>query len=272
MMIANSKTLKSAPALAECFALLLLSAMQAHASTTTFYNTQAGFDSAASGMTSFNYTAAPGLTPGIYLQPSPVSRSTASSNLAPGSIPAGITISNLNGALTPGLIFFTSGQVPGAGAALGTNYFGDTLVLSFGSGVHAVGQDVFAAVAAEQALAGTFSEEAFDGTTLLGSTIFSDAAGQVAFEGVTSTVPITSVQLLYLTDDASTFANGISFGRASGGTGTGGGDGGEGGEGGEGGHGGTSPVPEPSTWILLSMGLSLVGFQRGVFFAKRTRY
>jgi hypothetical protein len=137
-----------------------------HAAT-VFYSTQAGFDTAEPGAVGVSFS---GLTNGIR--------------------PNSFTL--------PGVTFST--EAPGSAASalivygdsIGNNWFGDTLVLSFGSGVDAVGGDILNQIA-EQGSApqsAPITEDVFSGAILLGQTTVTESSG---FFGARSDTPITKV-------------------------------------------------------------------------------
>lgn len=210
-------------------------------STITYFTTRSSFNAAAPGLPTegFNNARIPAGTYG--LQSSPLSSATNNSIFSAGSIKPGLTISNGTAGLKPGLIVYGAGAIYGGTNAVGTNWFGDPLVLSFGSGVTALGADVFAATSPGLTRGGQFTADFFNGTTLLGSTTFTENLGEFGFLGAASSTPITSVDLLYTTDDATTFADNISFGSS---------------------HGPPPPppaVPEPSTFTLMALGTVILG-------------
>lgn len=183
-----------------------------HGASVVFYATRPSFNTAEPGLPVEGFNNAAVASGSILLQQSPISSATNDSVFSTGSILTGLTISNLNPANTPGLIVYGDGAIFGGTKSVGTNWFGDALVLTFVPGVLAVGTDVFAATSPGQTLAGDFVENVYHGSTLLGSTTFSEAKGGFGFMGVSSTSQITSISLLYTTNDATTFADNIAFG------------------------------------------------------------
>jgi hypothetical protein len=235
-----------------CLMTIAPTALQA--STVTFYTTSSSFNAAEPGLPIEGFSNA-NVAPGsLSLQSSPLSSATNNSIFSSGSMLPGITISNSNPLNTPGLIVYGAGAIYGSSNTVGTNWFGDALDLSFAPGVTAVGAYVFAATSPGQTLGGLFTADVFNGSTILGSTSFSEALGGFGFIGVSSTTPITNLRLLYVTNDATTFAGNIAFGSP----------------------GAipipppppptpgppTSPVPEPSTFTLLALGATSLGFLR----------
>jgi len=178
-----------------------------------FYTTRSSFDAAEPGLPVEGFNNANIASGSLALQSSPLGSATNDSVFSSGSILPGLTISNLSPSLASnGLIVYGGGAISGGSTSVGTNWFGDTLVLTFAPGVSAVGTDVFAATSPGQTLAGDFTEDVYNGSTQLGSMTFSEAKGAFGFIGVSSTTPITSVNLLYTTDDATTFVDNIAFG------------------------------------------------------------
>ncbi len=109
------------------------------------------------------------------------------SGLTDGTRPNGFTLQGVTFSAAPGggLIVFNG--------MLGNNFFGDTLALSFGSGVTAMGTDIVNALAetgAPPAQSAPITEEVFSGSTLIGQTTVTEASG---FFGVVSTIPIAEV-------------------------------------------------------------------------------
>ena len=196
-----------------------------------FYTSASGFNAAEPGLPVESFNNANVTSGTILLESSPVSSATSNSIFAGGSILPGLTVSNLNPKLTPGLIVYGNGAIFGGTKTIGTNWFGDSLVLSFAPGVSAVAADVFAATSPGQTLAGSFTADVYNGSTLLGSTSFTEDKGAFGFFGVSSSTRITSVNLLYTTDDATTFADNIAFGGSA---------------------PPPSAVPEPSTFIICA--------------------
>lgn len=247
-------------------AILMVLAGVAHADNVTFYTSSSTFNTANPGLPVEGFQSAQLTPPNLALQNAPLNSSTNSSVFPAGSILPGLSISNLNPANTPGLIVYPGGVVSGSSIAVGTNWFGDTLVVSFDQGVTAAGMDVFAATGQGPTLPGLFSAKVYDGSTLLGSTTFSELQGNFAFVGVSSNLPITSLQLLYLTNDATTFVDNIAFGGTSGSPQP---------------PGPPPPVPdpsatpEPSTWVLVGTGALLLALfdrrrVRRAFHSQRT--
>ena len=198
------------PAMVTGGILTLAAADVSRGATVTFYPTRAAFNAAAPGLPVETFAAANLFGQTEALEASPVSGATNDAVFPAGSILPGLTVSNLTTGNTPGLIVYAGGV--GGSKSIGDNYFGDTTVLTFGPSVAAVAADVFANTGPGQSLAGSFTEQVYNGSTRLGSTTFTEAAGASAFVGVTSTTPITSVRLLYTTDDATTFVTNVAFG------------------------------------------------------------
>jgi hypothetical protein len=178
----------------------------------------AAFDAAEPGLPVEIFS--PNLSGQMYLtQSSPLSAATNDSVFPTGSILPGITISNLNSANTPGLLVYGDGVAP--------YYFEDSLVLTLAPSVTAIGERIYARSSAQgPTVAGTFTEDVYNGTTLIGSTNLSENQGDAGFIGVSSTTPITSIEITFNSDvDGSPVVNDIAFG---------------------------SPVPEPSSLAFLS--------------------
>ena len=178
-----------------------------------FYATRSSFDAAAPALPTEGFQQAHVAAPNMLLQSSPLSSATNDSIFSSGGVLPGLTVSNLNPAFaSTGLIVYGDGAILGRSKAVGTNRFGDTLVLSFTPAVPAVGADVFAATSPGRTLAGDFVIEVYNGAARLGTRTFSETRGAIGFIGVLSATPITSVRLLYTTDEATTFADNIAFG------------------------------------------------------------
>lgn len=176
-----------------------------------FYNTRSSFNAAAPGLPVEGFSNGNVAAGQFVLQAAPLSSATSNNVFSSGSILPGLAVSN-SGGNTPGLVVYGDGAVSGGTKCAGSNWFGDKLVLSFGSGVLAVGTDVFAATSPGVPLAGNFTVNVYNGSSMLGSTNVTVAKGSFGFVGVLSTTPVTSVTLLYTTNDASTFADNIAFG------------------------------------------------------------
>ena len=196
-------------------AMLVFLAARAYADSVTFYTSRSSFDSAEPSLPVEGFEAAHVTAPTLATQTAPLSNTTNNTVFSSGSILPGVSISNIPAADTPGLIVYPNGYISGSSKSVGTNWFGDTLLLSFDSGVTAVGSDVFAATGQGLTLPGSFSVQVLNGATLLGQTTFSEALGAFGFIGLSSTSPITSIRLLYLSTDASTFVDNLAFGGAT---------------------------------------------------------
>lgn len=200
----------------------------------TFYSSRLMFDAAAPGLSVEGFESA-NVASGTYAgESSPISATTNDSIFSTGSILPGLTISNLGAGNVPGLVVYGDDSIWFGTKCVGNNWFGDTLELSFGPGVNAVGTDLFAATSPGLTLAGDFQVDVYSGASLLGSRITSESRGGFGFTGVTSTTPITSIRLLYTTDDASTFVDNVAFG----------------------------PVPEPSVFVAMAGGLWMLKRRR----------
>ncbi len=156
-----------------------------------FYYSQASFDAAAPGLPVDMFS-------GTGIRPSPYSNM------------AGLSITTLH----PGM---TSNALILSGDGIGTNWFGDTLILNFAPGVTAFGTTLFAnANPGQGTFAGDFTVDVYNGSTDLGSTSTHEAAGGTAYIGATSTIPITSVNILFNYDsDAVTYASNVAFSPSS---------------------------------------------------------
>jgi hypothetical protein len=190
-----------------------------------FYTSRPSFNTAEPGLPIEGFSNADITAGSIELQASPLSGATNDSIFSTGSVLSGLSVS-----ASSGLIVYGDGAITGGTKSVATNSFGDTLVLTFAGGVSAVGTDVFAASSPGQTLAGNITETVYHGSTVIGSKTVSEVKGAFGFIGVSSAASaITSVTLLYTTDDASTFADNIAFGSQ------------------------TSSVPEPSTLALSAL-------------------
>jgi hypothetical protein len=196
-----------------------------------FYTDRTAFNTAEPGLPVQNFSGANLFNQPYVTHSSPLNSATNDAVFAAGSILPGLTVTTL----LPGMV---SNALIVEGGSVGPNWFGDTLILSFAPGVSAVGTDIFANTSPGSSLAGNFTEDVYNGSTLLGSKNFSEAAGAKGFIGVSSTIPITSVNLLYTTDDATTFVDNIAFGSVS-------------------------ATPEPSTYALAAIA--------GIWIAARRR-
>jgi len=197
-----------------------------------FYSGTSTFDAAEPGLPVEHFD--PNLSSQPYLtQTSPLSAATDDSVFPAGSILPGITISNLNSGNTSGLLVYADG--------VATYYFEDTLVMTFAPGVSAVGETVFArSSAAGPTVAGTFTENVYDGSVLLGTDNLPESQGSTGYIGVSTTTSITSIQIFFNSDvDGSPVVNNIAFGTPT-------------------------SVPEPSSIALVASAVSLLlaGYRR----------
>jgi hypothetical protein len=175
-----------------------------------FYTARSSFNTAEPGLPVQSFNSA-NMSAGNLLVESPqISSSTSDSIFSLGSILSNLTIS-----APTALEVVKGGPVPGASVYVGPEYFQTGLNLSFAQGVSAVGADVFILYPGHQNPADSFTATVYNGTTMLGSHTFSEAANSYAFAGVSSTTPITQVTLLYDGGfDAATFAANIAFGTS----------------------------------------------------------
>ena len=225
-------------------ALMTVAPCVSQGSAITFYTTRASFNTAEPGLPVETFQAANFPKGQLWgTQASPLNASTNYGFFSTGSILPGLTISNLNPLNTPGLVVYNDGAIQVGGTkSVGTNWYGDTLVLNFAPGVSAVGTDVFAfsAYPPAQTLAGNFTVNVYNGTTLLGTTnVDVPAAGDFGFVGVSSTTPITSMTLLYIDDEVTTLVDNVAFGSQ------------------------VDPAPEPPT-MVSALTAALVGVRFAV--------
>ena len=183
----------------------------------TFYTSSTAFNTAEPGLPVENFGGANLHGQSYVTESNGLSSTTNDAVYAAGSILPGITVSTLNpGLQSTALLVYSAGS---DGFNVGTNWFQDTLVLSFAPGVSAVGEDVFGNTNPGPSIAGTVHEAVFNGTTLLGSTTISETAGNVGFIGVASTAAnVTSIELLFNPSadvDSNTFVQDVSFGTPS---------------------------------------------------------
>lgn len=219
---------RSAAAAIVAIALLSIASSICQASPITYYPNRAAFNAAKPGLPVEGFSAArftgncyPGSMYCAGFQPSPLNSSTQYAFFSANTILPGVTITTLLPE-APGnqnLIVFNNGAVKTGGTkSVGTNSFGDTLVLKFSPGVLAVAADIFACCEDTSPPvptdAGDFTVRFYNGTTLIDSRTFSQATGEFGFLGVSSTVPITSIQILYNSNEAVTGVDNVAFGSA----------------------------------------------------------
>jgi hypothetical protein len=210
-------------------ALLSIAPCICQASPITYYPNRAAFNSAEPGLPVEGFSAArfagKCFTGSVYcygFQPSPLNSSTNHAFFLANTILPGVTIATLLPETqgNQNLIVLNNGAVKTGGTkSVGTNNFGDTLVLKFSPAVLAVAADIFACCedTSPPVLtdAGYFTVSLYNGTRLLDSkTSIFEAAGGFGFFGVSSTVPITSIQILYTSNEAVTGLDNLAFGSA----------------------------------------------------------
>ena len=209
-------------------ALLSIAPSICQASPITYYPNRAAFNAAKPGLPVEGFSAArfsgncyPGSVYCYGFQPSPLNRSTNHAFFSANTILPAITITTLlsESQGNQNLLVLNNGAVKTGGTkSVGTSIFGDTLVLKFSPGVLAVAADLFACCEDTSPPvptdAGDFTARFYNGTTLLDSRTFSEAAGAFGFLGVSSTVPITSIQILYNSNEAVTGVDNLAFGSA----------------------------------------------------------
>ena len=219
---------RSAVAAMVAIALLSIASSICQASPITYYPNRAAFNAAKPGLPVEGFSAArftgncyPGSVYCAGFQPTPLNSSTNYAFFAANTILPGVTITALlpNGRESQNLTVFNNRAVQTGGTkSVGTGNFGDTLVLKFSPGVLAVAADIFACCedTSPPVLTdgGDFTVSFYNGTTLLDSKTFSEAAGGFGFFGVSSTVPITSIQILYNSNEAVTGVDNVAFGSA----------------------------------------------------------
>lgn len=194
--------------------LLPMAPARSHASL-SYYNTRSAFDAAEPGLPVQSFDSANLSGQPYATQPNGINSATNNGVFSTGSILPGLTLGTLNpGAQATALEVYSGGPV--GTKSIGNNWFGDTLVLTFGPGVSAVAEDAFANASSGLSFAGTITEETFSGSTVLGSKTLTEAVGGSVFFGVSSsTLPITSVEITWGGDnDASTFVSNVAFGTA----------------------------------------------------------
>ncbi|MGD0960019.1 MAG: hypothetical protein ABSB19_09440 [Methylomonas sp.] len=171
-----------------------------------FYTTPSSFATAEPGLPAQGFSGA-NLFNQPYVDQANFLSSTTNDAVFPlGSILPGLTISTLNPGLASNALVVYAG-------AIGNNWFGDTLEMSFAPGVSAVAENYFASVAGQSPIATSFTENVYDGATLLASNTFNGAANYTNFFGVSSTTQITKITIANNYDsDASTFVGNIAFG------------------------------------------------------------
>lgn len=197
----------------------------------TFYTSPSDFSAAAPGLPVETFSGAVTFGPNYYVtHSSPISSATNDAVIPAGTILPGLSVTTLN----PGLVS-SALEIQGSGSnpkAVGTNWFQDTLILDFAPAVSAVGENVLGNVYPGPSFAGRVTEQVYSGSTLLGSTNLSEAAGAGGYIGVASpTADITSIDLLFTPSadtDSNTYVSNVSFGAAV--------------------------VPEPSSVALLAAG------------------
>ena len=198
--------------------------------TITYYPNRAAFNAAKPGLPVEGFSAArfsgncyPGSVYCYGFQPSPLNRSTNHAFFSASTILPGITLTTLLSETkgNQNLLVLNNGAVKTGGSkSVGTNNFGDTLVLKFSPGVLAVAADIFACCENTSPPvptdAGDFTVSFYNGTTLLDSKTFSEAAGGFGFFGVSSTItaPITRIEILYTSNEAATVVDNVAFGSA----------------------------------------------------------
>lgn len=219
---------RSAVAAMLAIALLSIAPSICQASPITYYPNRAAFNAAKPGLPVEGFSAArfsgncyPGSVYCYGFQPSPLNRSTNHAFFSANTILPGITITTLLSETqgNQNLLVLNNGAVKTGGTkSVGTNIFGDTLVLKFSPGVLAVAADLLACCEDTSPPvptdAGDFTVRFYNGTTLLDSRTFSEAAGAFGFLGVSSTVPISSIQILYNSNEAVTGVDNVAFGSA----------------------------------------------------------
>ena len=220
------KPLRFAAAGALAVAFMSIAPCISQASPITYYASRTAFNQAHPGLAVETFSAAkftgtcyPGSVYCYGFQPSPLNRLTNHAFFSANSILAGITVTTLlpETVGNQNLIVLNNAAVKTGGTkSVGTNNFGDTLVLKFAPGVLAVAADIFACCEDKSPPiptdAGSFTVSFYNGTTLLDSHTFSETAGAFGFFGVSSTTPITSIQILYTSNEAVTGVDNIAFG------------------------------------------------------------
>ncbi len=196
------------------------------AAVLTTYNNLAAFNAAAPGLPVMTFQPTQAQP---FVLTAPLNSTHDANFFTPGSILPGISISNGLG-IEPGL-YVNFG-------ALSVFNFDDSLDLTFAPAVFAFGTDLFSSEGTVSgSIAGTFVVDIYNGNTLLGQQTFNEAGGlppsQGPFFGVTSTTPITSVNISFSgNSDGAPYINNVAFGGAA--------------------------SPEPDTLILAAGGVLLL--------------
>jgi hypothetical protein len=208
-----------------CAAIVLLSAVHASAALLTF-NTRALFDAAAPSLPVETFESGLGGAGATTICPGPVSNANGSTCFP-------------NGALLPGVTYSVSGGgslvVLGAGFPLlgntsklfGPNAFSDTFDLSF-TAAAAVGLDVFPGLSAGNVRLSVFGL----GGVLLDSFLIAAPLGGAFFGVISDTDPITGLNVASQSNAPGELIDNLAFGAA-----------------------GETVIPEPSTLLLVGLGL-----------------
>ena len=151
----------------------------------TYYPSRAAFNAAEPGLPLEVFQ--PINWPAVI--PAPLSSTTNNGDFVPGSILPGIDISNKNTQSKATGLYADSSSVA-------CNWFADPMILSFSPAVSAVGADFFAS-SGGSSWAGSFTAVIYNGTATLGVATFSEGAGQTTFFGLTSTLPVTSIEISF---------------------------------------------------------------------------
>ena len=201
-----------------------MSAHQASAGLILF-NSRAAFDAAAPGLPIEDFEEA--ATAPFQAFPGPLDSTSSNVAFSPGDILAGVTFS---AAGVGELLVLNPGNFGAPSAILGPNTFTDDLIMAFGTGVNAVGFDLFSFSGT-----GNIAVNIFDSGGLISSTaLFIDTTG--TFFGVINWGDITSITF----DDSAVtlgeLVDNVAFGSAT--------------------------IPEPGTLALFGFGLLGLGLAR----------
>jgi hypothetical protein len=196
-----------------------------------FYGDRPSFNAAAPGLPVQSFNGANLFNQVYVFEPNGLSSTTSDPVFSAGRILPGLTLTDPQpGSQSQALIVYGGGPV--GSISVGDAWF-DELDLSFGPGVSAVGEDVFANTAASASFAGNITEAVFSGATQLGQKTLTEALGGSVFFGyVSTTLPITKVELTWGGDgDGVTFVSNVAFGTPT-------------------------AAPEPSNFVLTATALT----------------
>ncbi len=219
-------------------ALTGLSLTAKPAQAQTVFTSRSSFDAAAPGLTDETFQEATVPDGAGQLLTGPLSSTTTTAPFATGLTASGLTLT-ATGSTQPGLLaVLGNGTIIGTSKSVGNNHYSDTLNLTFGPAVQAVGFDLYGAAGPGRIASYSILVDVFGSSGLLTSQAVT-GSGSPSFFGIIDTAtPITSISLSVPAANESSFVDNVEFGTPA----------------------AVTTTPEPASYAAFAMGgIGLLG-------------